>query len=43
MIVRRDPEEEAHKMPRNDDLSKPGNDDFYGLGRVNALRAVLQE
>ena len=25
-----------------DDLGKPGNDDFYGLGRVNALRAVLQ-
>jgi subtilisin family serine protease len=26
-----------------DDLGKPGNDDFYGLGRVNALRAVLQQ
>jgi len=25
-----------------DDLGKPGNDDFYGAGRVNALRAVLQ-
>jgi hypothetical protein len=25
-----------------DELGKPGNDDFYGLGRVNALRAVLQ-
>jgi len=25
-----------------DDLGKPGNDDFYGLGRVNALRAVSQ-
>ena len=25
-----------------DDLGKPGNDDFYGLGRVNALQAVLQ-
>ena len=25
-----------------DDLGKAGNDDFYGLGRVNALRAVLQ-
>jgi lantibiotic leader peptide-processing serine protease len=24
-----------------DDLGKPGNDDFYGAGRVNALRAVL--
>ena len=23
-----------------DDLGKPGNDDFYGAGRVNALRAV---
>lgn len=25
-----------------DDLGKAGNDDFYGLSRVNALRAVLQ-
>jgi subtilisin family serine protease len=24
-----------------DDLGKPGNDDYYGAGRVNALRAVL--
>jgi subtilisin family serine protease len=24
-----------------DDLGKPGNDDFYGAGRVNALRAVM--
>jgi subtilisin family serine protease len=23
-----------------DDIGKPGNDDFYGHGRVNALRAV---
>ena len=23
-----------------DDLGKPGNDDFYGAGFVNALRAV---
>lgn len=23
-----------------DDLGKPGNDDFYGRGRVNALRAI---
>ena len=23
-----------------DDLGKPGNDDFYGLGRVNAFNAV---
>ena len=26
-----------------DDLGKPGNDDFYGQGRVNALRAVTLE
>jgi len=25
-----------------DDLGKAGNDDYYGPGRVNALRAVLQ-
>ena len=25
-----------------DDLGKPGNDDFYGAGRVNALKAVSQ-
>jgi subtilisin family serine protease len=25
-----------------DDLGKSGNDDYYGAGRVNALRAVLQ-
>lgn len=25
-----------------DDLGKAGNDDYYGLGRVNAIRAVLQ-
>ena len=24
----------------SDDLGKPGNDDFYGLGRVNAFNAV---
>jgi hypothetical protein len=29
--------------PSADDLGKPGNDDFYGAGRVNALRAVLQK
>lgn len=23
-----------------DDLGKPGKDDFYGLGRVNAAKAV---
>ena len=26
-----------------DDLGKPGNDDYYGPGRVNALRAVFQK
>ncbi len=26
-----------------DDLGQPGNDDYYGAGRVNALRAVLQQ
>jgi subtilisin family serine protease len=26
-----------------DDLGKPGNDDFYGHGRVNALRAVTRD
>ncbi len=25
-----------------DGLGKPSNDDYYGLGRVNALRAVMQ-
>jgi len=25
-----------------DDLGKPGNDDYYGQGRVNAYKAVLQ-
>ena len=25
-----------------DDLGKPGNDDFYGQGRVNAYKAVMQ-
>jgi hypothetical protein len=24
-----------------DDLGKPGNDDYYGKGRVNAYKAVL--
>jgi subtilisin family serine protease len=24
-----------------DDLGKPGNDDYYGMGRVNAYKAVL--
>ncbi len=26
----------------SDDLGKPGNDDYYGLGRVNAFRAVSE-
>lgn len=25
-----------------DDLGNPGNDDYYGAGRVNALRAIAQ-
>jgi subtilisin family serine protease len=25
-----------------DDLGKPGNDDYYGAGRVNAYRAVTE-
>jgi subtilisin family serine protease len=31
---------EARLRQSADDLGKPGNDDFYGRGRVNALRAV---
>ena len=31
---------EAALSQSADDLGKPGNDDFYGRGRVNALRAV---
>ena len=31
---------EAALRASSDDLGKPGQDDFYGLGRVNALRAV---
>jgi len=30
----------ARLLQSADDLGKPGNDDFYGQGRVNALRAV---
>jgi len=30
----------AKLLQSADDLGKPGNDDFYGRGRVNALRAV---
>ena len=31
---------EARLRESADDLGKPGNDDFYGRGRVNALRAI---
>lgn len=31
---------EARLRSSADDLGKPGNDDAYGLGRINALRAV---
>ena len=31
---------EARLRASADDLGKPGNDDFYGAGRVNAGRAV---
>jgi subtilisin family serine protease len=31
---------EARLRQSADDLGKPGNDDFYGRGRVNAARAV---
>ena len=31
---------EAKLRQSADDLGKPGNDDFYGAGFVNALRAV---
>jgi subtilisin family serine protease len=31
---------EAMLRKAADDLGKPGNDDFYGLGRINAYRAV---
>ena len=30
----------ARLLQSADDLGRPGNDDFYGQGRVNALRAV---
>jgi subtilisin family serine protease len=33
---------EARLRASADDLGKPGNDDFYGRGRVNAYRAVTQ-
>lgn len=31
---------EARLRASADDLGKPGNDDYYGRGRVNALRAI---
>lgn len=31
---------EARLRASADDIGKPGNDDFYGAGRVNALRAI---
>ena len=31
---------EAALLQSADDLGKPGNDDFYGNGRVNAYNAV---
>ncbi|MFH0757602.1 MAG: S8 family serine peptidase [Bacteroidota bacterium] len=33
---------EAALKASADDLGKPGNDDYYGQGRVNAFRAVTQ-
>lgn len=33
---------EAILRSSSDDLGKPGNDDYYGLGRVNAYNAVMQ-
>ena len=33
---------EAKLRASADDLGKPGNDDFYGAGRVNAYRAVTE-
>ena len=33
---------EARLRATSDDLGKPGNDDFYGQGRVNAYRAVTE-
>jgi subtilisin family serine protease len=31
---------EARLRSSADDLGKPGNDDAYGMGRVNAFRAI---
>ena len=33
---------EARLRQSADDLGKPGEDEFYGQGRINALRAVSQ-
>ena len=33
---------EARLQQSADDLGKPGRDDFYGQGRINAWRAVTQ-
>jgi subtilisin family serine protease len=33
---------EAKLRSSADDLGQPGNDPFYGLGRVNAFKAVTQ-
>jgi len=33
---------ENHLIQTADDLGKPGNDDFYGKGRINAYKAVTK-
>ncbi len=33
---------EAILRSSSDDLGKPGNDDYYGQGRVNAYNAIMQ-
>lgn len=36
------PKQVRMKMIKSaDDLGKPGNDDFFGMGRVNAMKAVM--
>ncbi len=32
-----------HLIQTSDDLGKPGNDDFYGKGRINAYKAVTKK
>jgi hypothetical protein len=32
-----------HLIQTADDLGKPGNDDFYGKGRINAYKAVTKK